>query len=148
MSDIRARDIHGVWRDVRSDKDDRLFTVEGGSGHIYTVSVANSIAISKKTTVGVDFPGRPWKLKHISVVFSAANTTSQNLTLTQNPGNKFSNRPSTVLFSQDPSTTSATSVINIWEDGGLKMQAGDEVTLAYTHSDANTAKAEIVIEVL
>ncbi len=114
----------------------------------YVFPVTGAAAISQATTMAADFPKRPWRLKQVSATFSTAPTTSENLTLTQNPGRKFANRPSTVLYSVNPASPSATSVINIWESGGLRMQAGDEITLAYTNTDTRTVKAEIVVEVL
>ena len=102
-------------------------------------------AISLATTVGTDYPNHPWKLKHIALTFSTAPTTSQSVTVTATPPH--SSRPSTVLFSQNPSLTAATSIINTWEEEGLDMQSGDEVTLAFTNTDTNTIDAEIVVEI-
>ena len=142
----RVRTWEGSSREILGDEEGRQYVVEGGRGYVFTVTGA--AAISLKTTMNGVFPNRPWRLKHISVNFDSAPTTSENITLTQNPGSLFADRPSTVLFSNDPAATSATDVVNIWEAGGLKMQPGDEVTLAYTNTDTKTVKAEIVVEIL
>lgn len=111
----------------------------------YYQEKVTSGALSKKTTISTDFPGRAWRLKQLSATFSTAPTTSEALTLTLNVG---AHRPSTLLFSNNPSVGSATSLDQIWEGDGRKMQAGDEVTVAYTNTDNRTVTVEITVEVL
>lgn len=146
MSDMRGVDPQGQLREVAVSNTGAIRVLEEGTSFIYTVQSTG--AISTKTTLGTKFPTRPWRLKRISATWSTAPTTSENLTLTQNPGPRYAARPSTVLFSQDPVVGALTSLVNIWEDGGLKFQPGDEVTIAYTNTDARTVTAEIVVEVL
>jgi len=146
MSDTRIKTATGQWRDALGTIDGRMATVQGGIQKIYTTTGA--AAISKTTTLKTDFPGREWILKRISVTFSTAPTTAGNLTVTQNSSNSPGTRPDTVIFSQDPSATSATSILQIWEEGGLRLPPLDEVTLAYTNTDTRTVTAEIIVEVI
>ncbi len=125
-----------VLKDIRD-------LVRTPSNKVYTENVTTG-ALSKKTTIGNDFPGKVWRLKHLSVTFNTAPTTSENVTLTLNALG--ANRPSTVLYSVDPSALSATSIDQIWEGSGRKMQAGDEVTVAYTNTDNRTVKVDITVE--
>ena len=102
-------------------------------------------ALSLETTARTDFKGRSKRVLQIEVTFSAAPTTSENLTLTRNtPG---PTQPVTVAFSTDPAATSATSILKVFE-GGYMLGPDDEVTLAYTNTDTKTIDAEITVEVL
>lgn len=111
----------------------------------YYQEKVTSGALSKRTTVGTDFPGRAWRLKHLTVKISTAPTTSEALTLTRNVG---AHRPSALLFSNNPSVGSITDIDQIWEGDGRKMLAGEEVTVAYANTDNNTVTVEITVEVL
>ena len=145
MSDTRVKTISG-WKDALGSKDGKQLVISGGETKLYTTTGA--AAISKATTVVEDYPARDWKIRRLEVTFSTAPTTSENFTVTRSILNKSAGeRPLTVLFSQDPSATSATSILQIWEDG-IAMQAGDEVTIAYTNTDTRTVTAELEVEVL
>jgi len=143
MSDTRVYH-EGSWRDAKGSKEGRTLTVDGGE--IKTYETTGAAAISKATTIRTDYDGRPWKLRQLEVTFSAAPTTAGNMTVTKTALSP--NKPDTLLFSTDPSATSATSVVQIWEDGGLLMESTDEVTLAYANTNTKTYKAIIVCEVL
>ncbi len=149
MSDMRARNTKEQWQDLRVD-DDRRLLVNAENGKITKLySITGAAAISKATTVATDYPGRNWRLKKLEVTFSTAPTTSENLTVTRTTlGSVPNTRPLTVVFSVDPSAISATSILQIWEDGGIDMRAGDEVTMAYTNTDTRTIKADLEVEVL
>jgi hypothetical protein len=145
MSDTRVKAPNG-WKDAKGEDDGRtVVKIVNGQIKTYSATVTTG-AFTTTTTLGNDFPGHSWRLKHIAVTFSTAPTTSQSLTLTlvsPNPA-----RPDTVLFSTDPSVTSATSVLNTWAEDELRLEYGQEVTLAFTNTDNRTIKAEIAVEVI
>lgn len=108
-------------------------------------TVKGAAAISHTTDITNKHPDKKWRLKYFSVTFSTAPTTSQSITVTKSP--KDTNRPATILFSQNPSLTAATSILQIWEDG-VAMSPGDEVVIAYTNTDTRTIEAEIGVEII
>ena len=123
-----------------------LAVVSGGKLEVF--SAATAVALSLATTMSAKAQDRPWRLRRVSLTFSTAPTTSESITLTQNPGGETGSRPSSVIWSNNPSLTSSTSVEYIWDASGREMFPGDEVTLAYTNTDVRTIRAEIVCEVL
>ncbi len=141
---IRGRSVRGGPKDVLVDKDGRVLVVSGAEPKVYSTTGAAAISLTTRTTA--EFSGRPKKLKRLAVTFSTAPTTSENLTLTQSVGDDGS-RPAVVLYSRDPASVAATSLLAEWEQG-YDMPATDELVLAYTNTDTRTIKAEIVMEVL
>ena len=121
--------------------------VDQGTITIKSYDTTGAAAISKATTLARDYPNRKCKLLSLEVTFSAAPTTSENFTVTRTTvqGNA---RPLTVLFSTNPSLTAATSILQIWEDEGADLEPGDEVTMAFTNTDAGTVKVVLKVEVL
>jgi len=114
---------------------------------IYPLRTAGALSLT--TTIATNFPGVLMKLKSIAVTFTdaagtpTAPTTSQNLTLTLTPA--INVRPSTVLYSGNPSVSSMLSMEKRWL-GGRELELGDELTLAFTNTDTLSIKAEIVLE--
>jgi hypothetical protein len=135
--------VSGKLSNAIGDRDNRLHVVTGGTPVIY--SITGAAAISLLTTIGKDYH-RPVKLKQIQVTFSTAPTTSESVTLTHNVYGDGS-RPSPVIFSINPASEAATSIIRSWVDGYL-LSMGDELTLAFTNTDTRTVKASIVLEIL
>ena len=78
-----------------------------------------------------------YKLKHITVKWNTAPTTSQSLTLTLNSATGAAY--DCVIYSVDPSVGSLTSLwINFEDQNGLDIAAGDAIDLAYLNTDTNT----------
>jgi len=83
------------------------------------------------------------RLLSVTLHFNTAPTTSQNYTITldANDGAAYD----TLLFSIDPSVSSATDVV--WfPDGDLILEDGDAVDLAYTNTDGRTYGVQITTE--
>jgi hypothetical protein len=84
------------------------------------------------------------RLATVTVKFSAAPTTSENLTVTLDAtaGAAYD----VLLYSGDPSATSATSVVlssTHW--GEVWLVAGDKITVAYTNTDTRTYGVQITM---
>lgn len=146
MSDARLRNPLNQWIDQAGDRDGRALVVEGGKMEVF--STTGAAAISLTTTMKNRTNGRPWRLRRVSATFSTAPTTSENFTITHVNGGETGARPLTVCFSTDPSVTSATSIEQIFDEGGRLMLPADEVTIAYTNTDTRTIKVEAICEVL
>lgn len=145
MTDIRGRSHRsGYLVDVSVDNDGRVLVTPSGNLRFYRTTTTG--ALSFKTTSNATDAGRNVKVLRYEVTFDTAPTTSENLTLTKN-GQVGGNDPSAVLSSSNPALDVSTSVVATWE-GGYPLADRDEVTLAYTNTDARTIKAEIVLEVL
>ena len=101
------------------------------------VSDTGSAAVSLSYTVP---SGATFDLNSVTVKFSAAPTTSENLTITLDSA--LGAAYDVLLYSVDPSATSATSIV--WQpDAPLYLAPGDVVTLAYTNTDGRTWGATI-----
>ncbi len=135
--------VSGTLINMIADRDGRLHVVTGGTPVIYSTTTA--VALSLSTTLGTGYK-RPAKLKRIVVTFSTAPTTSESLTVTIYPYGS-GTRPNALVLSTNPSTTSATTIVNTW-DSGYDLALGDEVTMAFTNTDTRTIKAEIEVEIL
>lgn len=102
---------------------------------VYFATGATALALS--TT-----EGRRFKLDRVTVHLSAAPTTSQDLTLTLN-----ANRGAAYdvpLLTTDPSVGSVTDIV-FTPDGEWVFEAGDELDLAFSNTDARTYGAQIVV---
>ena len=95
-------------------------------------------AIATTTSVSAN-----WKLNNITVHLSAAPTTSQDLDISidANDGAAYD----TILLSQDLAASSATDLV-YKPVGGLLLESGDEIKVAYTNSDGGTFGLRIVGE--
>ena len=83
------------------------------------------------------------RLLSVTIHFSAAPSTSQNLTVTldANDGAAYD----TLLFSIDPSASSATDIV--WfPDGELVLENGDAIDIAFTNSNSRTYGVQITTE--
>ena len=78
----------------------------------------------------------------LSIHFSAAPTTSQNVVVTLNPvdGAAYS----TTLYKVDPSVGSLTDIL-FQTDAPLLCKNGDTITIAYTNTDARTYGARVIL---
>lgn len=88
-------------------------------------------------------PGVPFRLLRIEAHWSAAPTTSENFTVTLDAANGATY--DAVLTSVNPSTTSATSVVNTYGEG-FEFEAKDEIDIAYANTDTRTIAGRIVYE--
>lgn len=97
---------------------------------ILKVNATGAAAIATSTAIAAE-----WKLLAVTVHFSSAPTTSQNLTMTLNAvaGAAYD----TILYSVDPSLSAATDVVYI-PDGEMKFFVGDELDIAFTNTDTRT----------
>jgi hypothetical protein len=97
-------------------------------------------AISTTTSVSDNF-----RLVCVTCHLSAAPTTSENfvVTLDANDGASYD----TVLFSVDPSATSATDIVYI-PDKELLFENGDEISVSFTNTDGATFGLRIVTQVV
>jgi hypothetical protein len=101
------------------------------------VSDTGSAAASLSYTVPT---GGTFDLNSVTVTLSAAPTTSENLTVTLDSA--IGAAYDVVLYTVDPSATSATSIT--WQPTvPLYLRPGDAVTLAYTNTDTRTWGATI-----
>lgn len=85
------------------------------------------------------------KLVSVTCHFSAAPTTSENLTITlnANAGAAYD----VLLFKIDPASQSATDLVIGTDDWGLiELVAGDAIDVAYTNTDGLTYGVEITAE--
>ena len=103
-------------------------------------SATGAAGITATTAIGVAF-----KLNHITVHFSAAPTTSEDFTVTINANDGAAY--DTVIYSVDPSASSATDIVFI-PDQELLLESGDEILLGYTNTDTRTYGVRIVTEAL
>ena len=101
------------------------------------VSDTGSAAVSLSYTVPT---GATYELNSVTIKFSAAPTTSENLTIVLDSA--LGAAYDVVLYKVDPSATAATSVV--WQPAiPLSLHPGDVVTLAYTNTDTRTWGATI-----
>jgi hypothetical protein len=83
------------------------------------------------------------RLLSVTLHFSSAPTTSENLTITldANDGAAYD----TLLFSIDPSASSLTDLV--WfPDGDLVLENGDAIDIAYTNTDSRTYGLQVTTE--
>jgi len=82
-----------------------------------------------------------YRLVSVTVHFNAAPTTTEDLTVTLNANDGAAY--DTVLYSVDPSASSATDIVFI-PDGDIIFETGDELDVAYANTDTNTYGLRIV----
>lgn len=96
------------------------------------VSATGAAAVSLSYTVPA---GATFDLNSVTVKFSAAPTTAENLTIVLDSA--LGAAYDVTLYSVDPSATSATSIV--WQPTAtLYLSGGDVVTLAYANTDTRT----------
>jgi hypothetical protein len=83
-------------------------------------------------------------VKQVTIHFSAAPTTSENLvfTLDANAGAAYD----TVVYTVDPSVSSMTDLVWIPDDGALVLVAGDALDITYTNTDTGTIGVTVYYE--
>lgn len=84
------------------------------------------------------------RLVSVTIKLSTAPTTSENLTITLD--NAAGAAYDTVLYSGDPSATSATSIVLSdvnW--GEVWLVSGDKITVAYANTDTRTYGVQITM---
>jgi hypothetical protein len=125
--------IHGQLYYLANQLDALVSAVDGD---VAVTNATGNAAIATTTAVAAK-----WKLNHITVHFSAAPTTSEDLTITldANDGAPYD----TVLLKQDPSASSATDIV-YKPIGDLVLEAGDEIAVAFTNTDGRTYGLRIV----
>ena len=102
---------------------------------VLTSTATGAAAIAASLTA----KGRGFHVEKVTIKFSSAPTTSENITFTLNSaaGAAYD----TVLLTYDPSADSATSVV--WNGVGSSTQGtdlyeGDSLDVAYTNTDTRT----------
>jgi len=100
--------------------------------------------ISKKVDVPNLAKGKKAGLVSVDVTIATAPTTSESFTITLNShlGAKYN----VVLFSNNPSLTSATSIVNFW-DTPYPLFDGDDLTVAFANTEAKSVGIRIVLRV-
>lgn len=103
-------------------------------------NATGALAISTTTAIANHF-----RLVAVTCHFSAAPATSENFTVTldANDGVAYD----TVLFSVNPSATSATDVVYI-PDKELLFESGDEIVVAFANTNLNTYGLRIVTQII
>jgi|TARA_Y100000310_G_scaffold140352_2_gene139788 hypothetical protein len=142
-----------VWATNIADSSTSGFALIDAAGHPQVDIIAGALgpapavtnatgagAIATSTTIADNF-----RLVGITVNFDAAPTTSENLTVTLNANDGAAY--DTVLFSIDPSATSATDIVYI-PDKELIFESGDEIDVAFANTDTNTYGLRIVTQVI
>lgn len=83
-------------------------------------------------------------VKQVTVHFSSAPTTSENLvfTIDTNAGSAYD----TVAYSADPSATSMTDLVWVPDDGALVLVTGDALDITYTNTDTRTIGVQVYYE--
>lgn len=100
-------------------------------------------AISMTTTIAADFPNVKMEVVMVEAKISSAPTTSESFTVTRkNTGGSANYDP--VLYSVNPSASAATSIVQIW-DPPYPLDLNDDVTVAFTNTDARTIGGRIVV---
>ena len=107
---------------------------------VVTVDATGAAAISSTTAAAAEF-----KLLKVVCHFSAAPTTSEDysITLDSAAGAAYD----TVLFSTDPSTSSATDIV-FEPEGVANLKSGDEIVVAYTNTDTRTYGVSIYYQLI
>jgi hypothetical protein len=101
------------------------------------VSATGAAAVALSYTVPT---GATFDLNSVTIKFSAAPTTAENLTITLDSA--LGAAYDVVLYKVDPSATSATSLV--WQpDAPLYLSGGDVVVLAYANTDTRIWGATI-----
>jgi hypothetical protein len=136
---IKGQDPQGQKREVAVDMEGRLLTRQP----TFAYPFEGAGAISMTTTIDRDFGGRQVELVALDVKISAAPTTAENLTVTLQ-SNRHTTVFDTVYFTEDPSASSATSILQIWEVP-VPLELGDELVVAYTNTDGGTIGGKLVV---
>ena len=139
MTMMEAISPQGKSVGLVADKDGKLAT----EPRIVWFPFKGAAAISTTTTFSTKYPNHTGKVVALFVKFSAAPTTSENFTVTLQSVRGDAEYDS-VLFSTDPSATSATSIVQLW-DIPCPLEMGDEVVVAYTNTDTRTIAGKIGI---
>lgn len=111
------------------------------STEVVVQTATGAVAINTTTSISAEF-----KLLKVCVHFSAAPTTSEDLTVTldSNAGAAYD----TVLGSVDPSSSSLTDWVFVPADGSGKFVDGDEIVVAFTNTDTETYGLSIYYELI
>lgn len=110
-----------------------------GYTRVYNATGAAAVAMAMN-------PGSNCRIVMVTIKFSAAPTTSESITFTlnSNEGAAYD----TVLYTRDPSTSAATSIVWIPDDRGVELVFGDTFDIAYTNTDTRTYGVQIYYELL
>lgn len=106
---------------------------------VYTSTGATAIAASCAIKNDI-------RVRQVTVHFSSAPTTSENLvfTLNANAGAAYD----TVVYTVDPSTSSMTNLVWIPDDTALILVQGDSLDIAYTNTDTRTIGVQVYYELV
>jgi hypothetical protein len=112
------------------------YLLTDGRAKVQNTTGATAIAASMSAA-------RVARLLSVSVKFSAAPTTSENLTITKNANTGAAY--DAVLLTTDPSSGSVTSLV-YQPDQPLWLEPGDSIDVAYTNTDTRTVGVLITME--
>jgi len=116
---------------LKMDSQGNLYVKDATLGtDVLAVTATGAAAINTTTAIAAE-----WKVVQVTVHFSAAPTTSENLVLTLD--NTTGVAYDTILYSVNPSLSSATDVVYV-PDGEMKFRSGDELKVTFTNTDART----------
>ena len=113
-------------------------TVAGGTAPTITPATAVSGAIATTTSLSTNY-----KLVSVTCHFNIAPTTSEDFSITLDATDGVAY--DTVLFSVDPSESSATDIVFI-PDGELLFESGDEIAVAFPNTEDRTFGLRIVTQ--
>ncbi len=122
-------DVVEAIKKLPTNKNSYTYDIPSGTG-----------AVSVTTNLLTKYPGKEVEIISVEAKWSAAPTTSENFTVTLQRGGT----SSVVVFSIDPSSTSLTSLLHIWDEPYV-LQSGDEVIIAYTNTDAKTIAGRLIV---
>lgn len=118
-----------------------MFLSVSASASVGVCTATGAAAISKSCAVLSDI-----RIIAVTIKFSAAPTTSENLTITLNSGTGAAY--DVVLYSFDPSALATTTHVWIPDDQGISMVTGDSLDIAFTNTDTRTYGVVVYYEIL
>ena len=136
----------------RSDREYQKFEEVAGNTAVRVIDVGSSPGSTNLTVTTATWSGaiatatslaNEFRLVQVTVHFSAAPTTSEDLTVTLDAtdGTAFD----TTLLRVDPSVGSKTD-IEFHPDGDLRFESGDEISVAFPNTDGVTFGLRIVTQ--
>lgn len=126
---------------IKMDSQGAVYVKDATAGtDVIVVNATGAIAINTTTAIAAEF-----KLLKMTVHFSAAPTTSQNIQLKLDSvaGVAYD----TVLYSLNPSLSAATDVVFL-PDGEMKFKTGDELVVTFTNTDTVTYGLSIYYQLI
>jgi len=110
------------------------------SASVFKINGTGAVAIATTGTVPA---GQHYRLVSVSCLFSAAPTTSENLTITldANAGAAYD----VLLYTLDPSVGATYSIVYL-PDQEIILEGGDAIDVTYTNTDTRTYGVQITFK--